>query len=286
MFTVEVRRSGGCPPARLSSLLYLAPVLVLLLSVLLLGCTSTSHRPDLSAYPWLYLGYSRPLGRHEEPVAVTAVGDVMLGSDVTREMNFACGSQACRVITPEERLVEEIDSGMFLGGRIDLTGDGHAEHVRREEQQVVIYTDGTEVWRSPDTWRVVDAALGDPNADGRGEILLALWKRGLDGLEEPSLEKEGEERSRPFIIGYRGGIYRTLWGGSAVSRPIHEVELGDLDDDGLEDLVVLEGDDPEERTVAFWRWHGWGFSLIWRSEPNVYRDLVLTEDGIIRVALK
>ena len=31
----------------------------------------------------------------------------------------------------------------------------------------------------------------------------------------------------------------------------------------------------EASTVAVWRWHGWGFSLAWRSPPGSYRDLTL-----------
>jgi len=54
-------------------------------------------------------------------------------------------------------------------------GDGVAEQVRLEEQQVVVYRNGVEVWRGLPEWRVVDLALGDPNDDGRNEMLLALW---------------------------------------------------------------------------------------------------------------
>ncbi len=48
-----------------------------------------------------------------------------------------------------------------------------------------------------------------------------------------------------------------------------------------QDLVVLEaradaGEDvAEASTLAVWRWHGWGFSNMWRSPAGAYRDLVL-----------
>jgi hypothetical protein len=61
-----------------------------------------------------------------------------------------------------------------------------------------------------------------------------------------------------------------------VSDPIHEVELGDVDGDNVQELIVLEEwGDGSERAVTVWRWHGWGFSLMWRSEGGRYRDLAL-----------
>jgi hypothetical protein len=37
---------------------------------------------------------------------------------------------------------------------------------------------------------------------------------------------------------------------------------------------VLE-EQGSSQTIAVWRWHGWGFSLEWRSPPGHYRDLAL-----------
>src|SRR5690606_15489611 len=108
-------------------------------------------------------------------------------------------------------------------------------------------------------------ALGDPNDDGRGEMLLALNKPDDDGTTG----------SHPFIVGYREGSYRILWGGSAVANPIRELDLGDVDGDGVQELAVLEeqpgGTGQTTRTV--WRWHGWGFSQLWSSAPGQYGNL-------------
>jgi hypothetical protein len=118
----------------------------------------------------------------------------------------------------------------------------------------------------------VDLAPGDPNDDGRSELLLALWKPDAKGVL----------RIHPFILGYREGGYRVLWGGSAVVDPIYEVELGDVDGDGVQELIVLESHGESSSPVAqhlaavtVWRWHGWGFSLAWRSPPGRYRDMAL-----------
>jgi hypothetical protein len=156
-------------------------------------------------------------------------------------------------------------SGTFASGAIDLTGDGVSEIIRRQGEEVEIVQEGRTVWRSPSEWQVRDLALGDPNGDGRYEALLVVDKTSASGAVT----------SQPFVIGYRNGIYRDLWGGSPVEAPILEVELGDLDSDGLEELAAIEAPaDDSARHLTVWRWHGWGFSLVWRSPPGNYHDLI------------
>lgn len=178
-----------------------------------------------------------------------------------RRIGFACDpDEACRPVD----VPQSPQPGLFRAGAIDLTGDGVPEQVQLVDEQVAVYRDGVEVWRGLPEWRVQDLALGDPDDDGRAEILLALLKP----------DAAGRLRSHPFIVGYRQGAYRVLWGGSAVADPIRELELGDVDGDGVQELVVLEERD-NARAVTVWRWHGWGFSLAWRSPPGRYRDLAL-----------
>jgi poly-gamma-glutamate synthesis protein (capsule biosynthesis protein) len=176
---------------------------------------------------------------------------------------FTCQETSCQPATMTGSDVTAAET-LFWSGEIDLTGDGRPELVRRAAEQVTVYDQGTTVWQSPPEWRVVDLALGDPNDDGRSEMLLAVWRP----------DPNGHERSQPYIVGYRGGRYRLLWGGRPVVKPISEVALGDVDGDGAQELIVLE-DAEEGRSVAVWRWQGWSFSLVWRSEPGRYRDLRL-----------
>jgi poly-gamma-glutamate synthesis protein (capsule biosynthesis protein) len=158
-------------------------------------------------------------------------------------------------------LPHDSHSGIFTAGAIDLTGDGALEVIRRQGQTVEILEGGRSVWRSPPEWRVRDLALGDPNRDGRSEIVLA---------------SDGGKGSQPFVVGYRGGAYRVLWGGSPVRDSILELDLADLDGDGLEELAVIESAaDGSGRHLTVWRWHGWGFSLVWRSAPGEYFDLLV-----------
>lgn len=177
-------------------------------------------------------------------------------------LGFECIEDTCEAVD----IPDDSRSGIFASGAIDLTGDGAPEIIRRREDAVEILQGGQSVWRSPPEWQVRDLALGDPNDDGRYEALLAVDKPG------PS----GTPTSQPFVIGYRNGIYRDLWGGSPVGAPILEVELADLDGDGVEELAAIEAPlEGSARYVTVWRWHGWGFSLVWRSPPGGYHDLIV-----------
>lgn len=184
---------------------------------------------------------------------------------------FACQADNC---TSVGEVLDNGEQGWFWSGAIDLTGDGVPEIIRRAAEQVTVYEGDTAVWQSPPSWRVVDLALGDPNDDGRFEMLLAILKSDTDG----------HERSHPYIVGHRGGAYQLLWGGRPVQAPILAVELGDVDGDGAEELVVLEGQG-DEQTVSVWRWQGWNFSLLWRSENGHFRDLILQADADNRLLL-
>lgn len=181
-------------------------------------------------------------------------------------IGFACEEMECLAVDVPQTAV----SGQFFSGQIDLTGDGVPETVRRQGAQITIFQKGTAVWQSPTAWRVVDVALGDPNDDGRGEIMLAIWRR--DGA--------GYERSQPYIVGYRGGVYDLLWGGRPVVDPIEEMELGDVDGDGVAELVVItQLAAGEGEVVSVWQWQGWTFSQQWVSTPGWYADLVLVDEG-------
>jgi hypothetical protein len=189
-------------------------------------------------------------------------------------VGFTCDRSGCFAVD----VPQAEQSGLFYAGQIDLTGDGSPETVRRERERITIFENGSAVWQSPVGWRVVDVALGDPNDDGRYEIILAIWQK----------DEAGYERSQPYIVGYRGGKYTLLWGGRPVVDPIQELTVGDVDGDGSDELIVIEEKfDGSSQAASVWRWTGWTFSLVWRSQPGRYRDLTYLEGdkGLISVAL-
>jgi len=167
----------------------------------------------------------------------------------------------------------------------DLRGNGEPLWGTLNEQGVVEVRDGTGpdaplVWHNEAAdWRITRLVAGDPNDDGRIEFVLLLWKP----------DDEGILRSHPFIMGWRGGHYRIIWGGSATTTPIQDLALTDVEHDGEHELVVLEGGrrpDDIATTVSVWRWHGWGFQLEWRSPPGRWNTLALddlTGDGHVEI---
>lgn len=199
---------------------------------------------------------------------------------------YFCRSEVCG-----QRTQVNLGPGDYATNRrteitADLTGDGVPEQIRLEGGRLSIIENGVRAWSSPENWQIHDFDAGDPNDDGREEIIVAFDKISTPGSGLAKLQ------SHPFLIGYRGGEYREVWGGSAVSEPIREVALGDLNGDRLQELVVIEdrcaaGDQSEAacwdrcelQSIAVWGWNGWGFSRLWRSEIGKLHSLEILTDA-------
>jgi poly-gamma-glutamate synthesis protein (capsule biosynthesis protein) len=175
---------------------------------------------------------------------------------------YICAQNACAETGTSSKTANL--AGIFHTGQIDLTGDQQMEEVQLKNRRIMVYEKGRLTWESPPEWRILDLALGDPDADGRNDLVVALEKPDAKGVMQ----------SHPFVIGYRGGVYRTVWGGSPVRDPVIEVELEDVNGDGEIELVVLEEErEGKGRAVTVWHWHGWGFSLDWRSPYGQFEDM-------------
>jgi poly-gamma-glutamate capsule biosynthesis protein CapA/YwtB (metallophosphatase superfamily) len=182
---------------------------------------------------------------------------------------FRCEGLICVEADLPPQLV--FSGGVFQSGAADLDGDGRPEDVTLEGGRLQVHTpSGALAWESPVNWLVVDAALGDPDWDGRPDLVAIFWKT----------DEAGVLRSHPFLIRQNGGRYEEVWGGSAVSEPIWEVEVTDLNGDGLDELVVLAmAPDGAGQTLSVWAWHGWGFSQEWRSAASAYENLRTAPGG-------
>jgi hypothetical protein len=88
-----------------------------------------------------------------------------------------------------------------------------------------------------------------------------------------------------ILVGWDGDEYRELWAGSALVNPISAIGAYDIDGDGYDELIALEGDyDAIEKTgnITIWRWQGFGFTLLDRMEGNYSGYAVyLTDQGTL-----
>lgn len=182
------------------------------------------------------------------------------------------------VVPPGTRLAQRPDHLLA-----DLRGDGEPLAVALDERGIVEVRDGSSgplLWRNEAAdWRITRIDAGDPNDDGRIEVLLLLWK-AEDRPAAAAGESSAPLRSHPFLLGWRGGRYRIIWGGSATQTPIQDLALGNPDGDRRHELVVLEGGhmpgDAAEY-VSVWHWHGWGFQKEWQSPPGRWRAVALQD---------
>jgi poly-gamma-glutamate synthesis protein (capsule biosynthesis protein) len=182
---------------------------------------------------------------------------------------YQCEGLVCAEAQAPQGLA--FSGGVFEAGAADLDGDGQSETITLEGGRLQVREpNGTLAWESPLCWLVVDAALGDPDWDGRPDLVAIFWKT----------DEAGVLRSHPFLIRQNGGRYEEVWGGSAVSEPIWEVEVTDLNGDGQDELVVLAmAPGRNGQTLSVWEWHGWGFSQEWRSVPGAFENLRIAPGG-------
>jgi hypothetical protein len=169
-----------------------------------------------------------------------------------------------------------------------------------EQGSLTVVHEGQEVWRSDPSWDVRQLLVADVNDDGFQEVAFVLWKPFrlepaiiYETFGFPSLWEEGSLKNHLFISGWRDGTWQQLWCSSPVADPIIELAAGDIDGDGSNELVVLEGgyDAPAApaRRISTWQWNGWGFTLQWRSPSGAWEHVLLrdvTDDGILDILVR
>lgn len=184
----------------------------------------------------------------------------------------------------ESRVFKEIKSYVFYARKTppasrlhkerhhDLDRDGSPEVYSLQDGKLKV-TDGSRlIWQSQDDWWVDDFFLGDSDNNSIPELNLLVWKAGSFGPHKPFwvTEEDHSVKNHLFIFKLVEGVIKPVWQSSNLDRPNYEAGLADLDGDGTNELVVMEGeyDDPGVREAGVWRWNGWGFSKISYGEPQ------------------
>ncbi|WP_084062084.1 DUF3160 domain-containing protein [Desulfofundulus thermosubterraneus] len=113
--------------------------------------------------------------------------------------------------------------------------------------------------------RMLPRGLDIPAAMGSAEaynILKALGETDYQNYPENRLLPPGKRHPLPKKV---------VWPEVHAQKHLIEIDLVDIDGDGKNELIAIEGDysDPGVRQVSAWRWNGWGFSLITKEEGGI-----------------
>jgi len=153
----------------------------------------------------------------------------------------------------------------------------------------------------PETWQVTGHAFADITGDGHAEWVLLVWRPWQDwpiqdwvSASSPIAEFHDFLGESCHVILLEHETGRAIWAGSALPRPLLDLVVGDVDGDGLNELVTLEGDYAEGREgrashVDIWKWNGFGFSLSNRSPEGWFTRVCLTDldnSGILAVVVR
>ncbi len=143
--------------------------------------------------------------------------------------------------------------------RGDLSGGNNSEIVFIWRGRACLVKQHRVVWQSDRGWKVESVAFGDANNDGQTELLVSLWKFGSYGSSLPFWLKENTKEwgNHLFLYQWQEGKLKMLWGSSTLDEPIKEMLVGDFDNDGQNELRVLE-----KEKVGLWRWQGFNFVLV------------------------
>ncbi len=180
----------------------------------------------------------------------------------------------------------------------DLNGDGQLEALAVHHGRAAILSAGRTVWQSPAGWQVLQAGFSDLNHDGRPEVTLLVWRpfqpwpidRWLPyGGRIQGFQDAAGWSCHLILVGWRRDGYGELWAGSALAEPVRQFAAVDLNGDGAQELVTLEGNYARSRsapahTLKVWSWNGFGFTVVSSIDHSFSHMAVLRQaDGRILI---
>jgi len=218
---------------------------------------------------------------------------------ILRRLNFPIASQDVYLWDDHNSNFEKERGGVIYndtsknGGIIskqewvDLDNNSVPENFDLENGKLTITENEKMIWQSSSNWWIDDFVLADSNNDGIVDINLSLWKSSSFGTSKPFWVKENDMsvKNHFFVLDFSGGSIKQVWGSSNLVEPNCEFKIADVDNDGKNDLVVVEGDYSQKpkcdgNYVAVWKWNDWGFSNEWRSEKGNFANLEIEKiDG-------
>lgn len=152
----------------------------------------------------------------------------------------------------------------------------------------------------PEDWDVRRALLGDLTGEARPLCTLLLWRPWRDvatsrwSWVESSVARyrdaAGESAHIALLEPSASNGYREVWVASALPQPATDMLVADLTGDGGLELVLLEtsyqqGREGAGEQVSVWRWNGFSFTLLARTEAFGARRVLFEREGVARLLL-
>ncbi len=169
----------------------------------------------------------------------------------------------------------------------DLNNNSILENYILKNGKMIVKEKEKIIWQSSDDWQIVDFVLADSNNDGIIDLNLSLWKPGNFGVFKPFWVKKNDMRIKNhfFVYDLVGDSLKQVWCSSNLSKPNCEFKIADINGDGENELIVIEGDylkkfECNGNFVAVWKWNSWGFFNEWRSEKGNFSNLEIVNNNI------
>ncbi len=168
----------------------------------------------------------------------------------------------------------------------DLDADGSAENYILDQNKLTVTENDMIIWQSNDDWQIDDFALADSNNDGVIDLNLSVWKSGNFGTSKPFWIEENDPsiENHFFVLDLRNDQIKPVWQSSSLAVPNCEFLIADVNGDGQNELIVIEGrydrlNECEGKHLAVWKWNQWGFFNDWRSSEGKFDHLKLEISG-------
>lgn len=161
----------------------------------------------------------------------------------------------------------------------DFNEDGEREKIVLKDGVVTVKSNSGEILKTDSGWKAEQILTGDFNNDGVKDLGIYLWKVGNYGPSRPFWVEENDDsyKQHLFLYTWRDDGLKALWHSSNLPYENIETILADVNNDGENELVVLEKpynlDTDYGVTAAVWKWDEWGFFNIWRSSEGKFKDL-------------